>query len=109
VGRRGVRTRALRVYAEAFAAKRPSTRRLYFDVSAAALVATTPELAQTIAERMRQIGLDRMFYGSDGAFGNHPDPKDSWAAFRKNMALTPAEIDRIAKNVAPYLRQQASE
>ena len=65
---------ALAVYAEAVAARRPATRRLYFDVSDAALVANTPELAQVVADRIRQIGLDRIFYGSDAAFGNHPDP-----------------------------------
>jgi len=95
---------ALAVYAEAVAAKRPATRRLYFDVSDAALVATTPELAQVVADRIRQIGLDRIFYGSDAAFGNHPDPAGSWAAFRKGIPLTAAEFEKIASNVAPYLQ-----
>jgi uncharacterized protein len=99
---------ALRVYAEATAAKQRATRRLYFDVSDAAFGATTPELAQTLAERMRQIGLDRMLYGSDGAFINHPDPKDSWAAFRKNIPLTAAEFEQIANNVAPYLQERSA-
>jgi predicted TIM-barrel fold metal-dependent hydrolase len=98
---------ALRVYSEAIAAQEPATRRLYFDVSDAAFAATTPELAQTLVGRMRQIGMDRLFYGSDGAFANHPDPKDSWAAFRKNLPLTPAEFGQIANNVAPYLRTSA--
>jgi hypothetical protein len=26
-----------------------------------------------------------------------------WAAFRKNIPLSPAEFERIANNVAPYL------
>jgi uncharacterized protein len=104
-GGSGFAPEALRVYAEATAAKEPATRRLYFDVSDAAFVATTPELAQTVVERMRQIGLDRMFYGSDGAFANHPGPRDSWAAFRKNLPLSDAEFEHIAKNVAPYLQE----
>lgn len=95
---------ALAVYAEAVAARRPATRRLYFDVSDAALVANTPELAQVVAERVRQIGLDRILYGSDAAFGNHPDPGGSWAAFRKGIPLSPAEFEKIANNIAPYLR-----
>jgi uncharacterized protein len=94
---------ALAVYAEAVAARRPATRRLYFDVADAALVANTPELAQGVADRLRQIGLDRIFYGSDAAFGNHPDPGGSWAAFRKGIPLSPAEFEKIAHNVAPYL------
>jgi predicted TIM-barrel fold metal-dependent hydrolase len=95
---------ALAVYAEAVAARHPATRRLYFDVSDAALVANTPELAQVVADRVREIGLDRILYGSDAAFGSHPDPAGSWAAFRKGIPLSPAEFEKIANNVAPYLR-----
>jgi predicted TIM-barrel fold metal-dependent hydrolase len=96
---------ALAVYAEAVAARNPATRRLYFDVSDAALVANTPELAQVVADRVRQIGLDRIFYGSDAAFGNHPDPRGSWAAFRNGIPLSAAEFEKVARNVAPYLRK----
>jgi predicted TIM-barrel fold metal-dependent hydrolase len=96
---------ALAVYAEAVAARLPATRNLYFDVSDAALVASTPEPAQVVAERIRQIGLDRILYGSDAAFGNHPDPAGSWAAFRKGIPLRAEEFEKIAHNVAPYLRE----
>jgi predicted TIM-barrel fold metal-dependent hydrolase len=96
---------ALAVYAAAVAARRPATRNLYFDISDAALVANTPEPAQVVADRIRQIGLDRIFYGSDAAFSNHPDPAGSWAAFRKGIPLSPAEFEKIAHNVAPYLRE----
>lgn len=96
---------ALAVYAEAVAARLPTTRNLYFDVSDAALVASTPEPAQVVAERVRQIGLDRILYGSDAAFGNHPDPAESWAAFRKGIPLSAEEFEKIAHNVAPYLRE----
>jgi predicted TIM-barrel fold metal-dependent hydrolase len=78
---------------------------LYFDVSDAALVASTPELAQVVADRIREIGLDRIVYGSDAAFGNHPDPGGSWAAFHKGIPLSAAEFERIAHNVAPYLSE----
>lgn len=63
----------------------------------------SPEDAQLIVRRMRQIGLDRTFYGSDGAFSGYPDPKASWEAFRKNIPFTDAEFAQIAGNVAPYL------
>ncbi|HKS57792.1 MAG TPA: amidohydrolase family protein [Steroidobacteraceae bacterium] len=96
---------ALAVYAEAVAAHLPATRNLYFDVSDVALVANTPEPAQVVADRIRQIGLDRILYGSDAAFGNHPDPAGSWAAFRKGIPLRPEEFEKIAHNVAPYLRE----
>ena len=96
---------ALAVYAEAVAARRRATRNLYFDVSDAALVASTPELAQVVADRIRQIGLDRIVYGSDAAFSNHPDPRGSWTAFLKGIPLSATEFENIARNVAPYLRE----
>ena len=95
---------ALAVYAEAVATKHPATRRFIFDASDAAYAATTPANAALLAQRMRQIGLDRMFYGSDGAFDGHPDPQASWQAFRKGIPLTDAEFATIVGNVAPYLR-----
>lgn len=96
---------ALAVYAQAVAARSPATSHLYFDVADAGLVATTAELGQEMAERIRQIGLDRVLFGSDAAFGNHPDPAGSWAAFRKNLPLSATEFETIAHNVAPYLRE----
>ena len=96
---------ALAVYAEGVHARRPSTRRLYFDVSDVALVVgDNQEQAKIVADRIRQIGLDRILYGSDAAFDNHPGPHDSWVAFRTKIPLTAAEFDIIAQNVAPYLR-----
>jgi predicted TIM-barrel fold metal-dependent hydrolase len=97
---------ALAVYAEAVAARRPATRRLYFDVSDAALASNAPETLQLLADRIRQIGLDRILYGSDAAFESHPDPQGSWAAFRNGIPLRPAEFEQITHNVAPYLREQ---
>jgi uncharacterized protein len=105
-GGAGFSADALAVYAEAVAARNPATRHLYFDVTDVALVANTPELAQVVADRIRQIGFDRILYGSDAAFGNHPDPGASWAVFRKGIPLSAAELERIAHNVAPYLRNQ---
>jgi uncharacterized protein len=95
---------ALAVYAEAIEAGHPATRRFIFDASDAAFAAGTPEAAQLLARRMRQIGLDRIYYGSDAAYDGHPDPKTSWQAFRKGIPFTDAEFAQIAANVAPYLR-----
>lgn len=95
---------ALAVYAEAVAAKHPATRNFVFDVSDAAFAAGTPETAALLAKRMRQIGFDRLYYGSDAAFSGHPDPAASWQAFRKGLPLTDDEFAQIAGNVAPYLR-----
>jgi len=105
-GGNGFSADALAVYAEAVAARRPATRHLCFDVSDAGLAVSTPELAKEVAARIRQIGLDRIFYGSDAAFDNHPDPQASWAAFRNGIPLGAAEFEKIAHNVASYLRDQ---
>ena len=53
---------------------------------------------------MRQIGLDRIYYGSDGAFDGHPDPKTSWQQFRKVLPLTDEEFAAMVAREAPYLR-----
>jgi predicted TIM-barrel fold metal-dependent hydrolase len=95
---------ALAVYAEAVAARHPATRNFIFDATDAAYAATSPEQSALIARRMRQIGLDRIIYGSDGAFDGHPDAKASWLAFRKALPLTDDEFATMAANVAPYLR-----
>lgn len=53
---------------------------------------------------MRRIGLQRVFYGSDGPqFGGRP-PADMWGEFMTRMPLTPQEIEQIAGNTAPYTR-----
>ena len=50
-----------------------------------------------VVSRIRQLGLDRILYGSDGP------PRAAWTAFT-HLPLTPAEIAAIASNVAPYMR-----
>ena len=51
---------------------------------------------------IRQIGVDRILYGSDAAVQDNPRPREGWALFRR-LPLTDDEFERIAKNVAPYL------
>lgn len=96
---------ALAAFAEAFAAGRPATRNLYFDVTDAAFgAAQSEEQAAEIARHMRQIGLDRMLYGSDAAMEGHGDAEASWTMFRGSLPLSDAEYRAIAANIAPYLR-----
>jgi uncharacterized protein len=104
-GGEGFSEPALAAYAEAVAAHHPATRNLYFDVSDAAAVAGgSQEILQTLATRIRQIGLDRILYGSDAVGLSHPAPREAWAEFRREMPLTEEEFRIIAANVAPYLR-----
>lgn len=94
---------ALAVYADAIAAGDPRTRNLYFDV-ASTVTAERPSDAglAPLAARLRQLGLERVLFGSDRSAHNDA-PKPAWAAFRR-LPLTDEELAAIADNVAPYLR-----
>lgn len=91
------------VYAEAIARHDPRVRNLYFD---ACVSATAPE-APLLARRIREIGVSRIFYGSDAPVkGNLPvDALARWHAF----PLSADEFRSIETNVAPFLRAAASD
>jgi predicted TIM-barrel fold metal-dependent hydrolase len=91
------------VLADAVAAHDPRTRRLWFDVTTVALPGMTDTVAALVVRRIRQVGVDRILYGSDAAVPGNLPPREGWAAFRK-VPLTTAEFDRVAANVAPYMR-----
>jgi predicted TIM-barrel fold metal-dependent hydrolase len=55
-----------------------------------------------IVARMRELGVERVLYGSDGAVGGI-SPETALAAFRQ-LPLTPDEFRIIESNVAPYMR-----
>jgi predicted TIM-barrel fold metal-dependent hydrolase len=94
---------ALEVYANAITAGDKRTKNLYFDIATVA-DSQTEEVLQTFAKRIRQVGLQRVLFGSDhAAGGRNPAPKDSWQTFRR-VPLTEEEFRTIAGNVAPYLR-----
>jgi predicted TIM-barrel fold metal-dependent hydrolase len=97
-------------YADAVSAGHPSTRHLYFDMSEAPMIAANSsagskaEVIREVTSRMRQIGLNRILFGSD-AFGKaHNTPKEAWDEFREVLPLTEGEFGIVATNVAPYLR-----
>ncbi|MFZ5828047.1 MAG: hypothetical protein ACOY94_27390 [Bacillota bacterium] len=56
-----------------------------------------------MAQRIRQVGVERTLYGSDAALGDNLRPREGWAAFRQ-ISLREEEFAVIAGNVAPYLR-----
>jgi uncharacterized protein len=96
---------ALAVYADAVSAGDPRTKNLYFDLAEAALVARgSDETLRTIAKRIRQIGLGRILFASDGPVPEALAPREAWKDFRTHVPLTEEEIRTIAGNVAPYLR-----
>ena len=94
---------AMAVLAAAVAHHDPRTRRLWFDVATVVDQNISPANAERVVERIRQVGVERILFGSDAASGDNLRPRESWAAFRR-LPLTEVEFAAIAKNVAPYLR-----
>ena len=84
---------ALGVFADAAAAGDGRMGRVYFDVS----VARWESKAESLAKRLRTIGMRRLPYPSENI------PLDAWQAFRR-LPLTAGELRQIERNVAPYLR-----
>jgi len=96
---------AVSVFIEAIANRDPRVRRLLFDVTSTANFRTPLEDLVLIARHVRELGVDRVLYGSDGsdAEGNGPTPREGWAAFRM-APLLEEEFRAIAGNVAPYMQ-----
>jgi predicted TIM-barrel fold metal-dependent hydrolase len=91
----------LGVFVDAIAKGDPRTKNLWFDVTSVA-VDLTPANAAGIVGRIRQLGVQRILFGSDAPAPNNV-PRLTWAAFRK-LPLTDAEFRTIENNVAPYVR-----
>jgi predicted TIM-barrel fold metal-dependent hydrolase len=94
---------ALSVLVEAIEKDDPRTKNLFFDVTTVVLPTTDAERLTLIARRLRQLGLQRILYGSDAASGGNLPPRDGWAAFRR-LPLNEAEFHTIARNIPPYMR-----
>jgi predicted TIM-barrel fold metal-dependent hydrolase len=89
----------LDVFGEAIARNDPRAARLWFDACGSANARTTSERAAMIVRRIRQLGLQRMLFGSDAPTPTDL-PRDTWAAFRA-LPLTEVEFRAIATNIAP--------
>jgi predicted TIM-barrel fold metal-dependent hydrolase len=94
----------LATLAEAMERRHPATRKLWFDVASIADRDITPDAAALLVKRLRQIGMDRVLYGTDSAQGYNLRPVDAWAAFRK-LPLTKEEFAQVARNVPPYFNR----
>jgi predicted TIM-barrel fold metal-dependent hydrolase len=95
---------ALAVLAEAVEKHDPRTRRLWFDVTTVADRDISAANAALLVRRIRQVGAERVLYGSDAAVGDNLRPRESWAAFQR-LPLTKEEFRTIAGNVAPYFTE----
>ena len=81
----------------------PRMRNIYFDVATAVTAETTKEEGELIAKRVRQVGSERVLYGSDlsppgGSI------RSGWEIFRDRTPLTDAELRTIAGNVTRFAR-----
>ena len=95
---------ALAVYADAVSSGDPRTKNLYFDLAEVGLVAEGRKpMLDAMAARIRQIGLSRVLYGSDGPAADAMSPGEEWKITR-TLPLAEDEVRAIAANVAPYLR-----
>ncbi|MCC2973983.1 amidohydrolase family protein [Massilia sp. IC2-476] len=93
----------LAVLADAAARQDPRMRQVWVDVTAFARPGLSAADARRLVRRLRQVGMERVLYGSDAAVGVDVRPREAWAAFR-SLPLTDAEAARVANNVMSYLR-----
>jgi predicted TIM-barrel fold metal-dependent hydrolase len=97
--------KALVAYADAVSAHHRATKNLYFDVTQLALILRgQKEALERMVTLIRQIGVGRILYGSDGAMFGNEQPAEAWGTFRREMPLTGDEFKAIATNIAPYVR-----
>jgi predicted TIM-barrel fold metal-dependent hydrolase len=92
---------ALQVFVEAIQRNDPLVRHLWFDVSGVVTAATTAQQAMLIVARIREIGVPRILYGTDGLGTN--SARDGWESFLR-LPLTTAEFRTVANNTPPYMR-----
>ena len=95
-------TAQLEVFIEAIGKADRRTTHLYFDVSGVAGLGQWVEKAPLIASRIRQLGVGRVLYGSDGS-ADLLRPREAWSAFRQ-LPLSDVEFRTIETNQAPYMR-----
>jgi len=94
---------ALSVFIEAIARHDSRMANVYFDICGVAGMGQWKEKKALIVERIRQIGINRILWGSDGSFGAGTPPAHALEAYRE-LPLTKEEFHTIDTNVAPYMR-----
>jgi predicted TIM-barrel fold metal-dependent hydrolase len=95
---------ALSVFVDAIQRGDARVKHLWFDVTTVVTADQAPEVAALVASRVRQLGVQRILYGSDAAVASNT-PRLGWAAFRR-LPLSDEEFRTIANNVPPYLRRR---
>lgn len=90
-------------FASRVSAQHPGTHNLWFDVAGLVTRAMTEAEAQAMADTMREMGLNRILYASDGQPPNR-STDEHWTQLRQKLPLTEPELSQIAVNVAPYMQ-----
>jgi predicted TIM-barrel fold metal-dependent hydrolase/DNA-binding beta-propeller fold protein YncE len=95
---------ALAVFVEAVARGDPRVQHVYYDVTTAVGRGPTIRANQgaLIARRLRELGIQRVLFGSDAAAAPNLPPREAWRLFTQ-LPLTQEELATIAGNVPPYL------
>ena len=99
---------ALSVFTDAIAKRDGRMKNVWFDTTVVVRPNMSPDDLQRIATRIRQIGVDRVLYGSDAPANPLMYPKAGWTAFQR-LPLTPAELRVVATNIPPYMRDFAAQ
>jgi predicted TIM-barrel fold metal-dependent hydrolase len=97
---------ALSVFVKAIERKDPRMKNVYFDVCGIAIPGMWEDKADLVVARIRQIGTNRLLYGSDAATADNT-PKDTLKRWH-SLPLTQAEFRAIDNNVAPYVSNWVS-
>jgi uncharacterized protein len=93
---------ALAVFAEASAKHDKRMAHVYFDVSGVMGYGQWQKKMTLLVKRLRQLGVERILFGSDGARGENLAPREAWRAFRE-LPLTEAEFHTIESNVLQFM------
>jgi hypothetical protein len=91
------------VFADAAERKDPRMRNVYFDVATVVTAEATPADGELIAKRIRQVGVEKVLYGSDLSPPGG-SVRAGWEIFRSHTALTDAEFRTIAANMLRFVR-----
>jgi predicted TIM-barrel fold metal-dependent hydrolase len=98
---------ALTVFTDAIGRHDARVKNVWFDATAVVRPGMAPNELQQIAARIRQIGVERVVYGSDAATSPGTYPRAGWAEFRR-LPLSDAEFRVIANAITPYVRDLAA-
>jgi predicted TIM-barrel fold metal-dependent hydrolase len=91
------------VFGEAVERQDARMRNIYFDVATVVTAESTAEDVALVVRRVRQVGAERVLYGSDlGPPGG--SIRTGWEIFRTRTPLTEAELRTIAGNVTRFAR-----